>query len=237
MGRTWALGLAAASLLLGAGCSQSGSYRLSWVFLLDNQTQETQSSAVGCGQHGVDSILVNGTDGGDSLRIIALCVPGSFTGTAHPGTWTFTFQMLDAGGFPVRPLNAPLNSPYQLAPLPTATAAAASIVAGGPTAQFPVQLDVTGLSACHDGIDNDGDGLVDTGHECDAGAPGAPDSGTSSDSGTLPDSGTSRDSGAPRDSGTFQDSGAARDAAPREGGTAAGGDGGHRDASPLDARG
>src|SRR5436309_3373556 len=103
MGRTWALGLAVAGLLGAAGCSQSGSYRLSWVFLVDRNIGETQSSAAGCGQHGVDSILANGTnDSGDALRIVALCVPGSFTGTASPGSWTFTFQMLDAGGFAVR---------------------------------------------------------------------------------------------------------------------------------------
>jgi hypothetical protein len=90
---------------------------------------------------------------------------------------------------------------------------------------------------CNDGIDNDGDGLVDKGRECDAGAPGVPDSGTSLDSGTAPDSGTARDSGTGRDSGMFQDSGTPRDAARQEGGSAAGGDGGHQDASALDARG
>ena len=74
------------------------------MFLVDRNTGATESCATGCGQHGVDSILANGTnDSGDALRIVALCAAGWFTGTASPGSWTFTFQMLDAGGFPVRP--------------------------------------------------------------------------------------------------------------------------------------
>jgi len=194
---------------------------LSWVFLLDPNTGATQSSAAGCGQHGVDSILANGTsDNGNALQVIALCVPGSFTGTAPPGNWTFTFQMLDAGELPVRPVSPPPQSKYAPAPLPTVTAPAASIVAGGPTAEFPVRLDVTGLSTCNDGIDNDGDGLVDQGRECDAG----------------PDSGTSRDSGTVQDSGAVQDSGISRDAAHPEGGPQGSGDGGPQDAAG-DARG
>jgi hypothetical protein len=206
---------------------------LSWTFLVDGATV---SSAAGCGQHGVDSILAQGTDGsGNALQVIALCVPGAFMGTAQPGTWTFTFQMLDAGGIAVRPVNPPLNSPYALPPQAPVSAGPATIAVGAPPAQFAVQF--VPPPVCNDGIDNDGDGLVDQGRECDAGAPGVPDSGTSLDSGTAPDSGTSRDSGTGRDSGMFLDSGTPRDAARPEGGTAGGGDGGHQDASALDARG
>jgi hypothetical protein len=215
MGRTWALGLAAAGLLLGAGgCSQSGSYRLSWVFLVNGATE---SSAVACGQHGVDSILANGTDdGGNALQVITLCVPGSFTGTAQPGNWTFTFQMLDAEGLAVRPVNPPLNSPMAIPPQPAVSKGPLSIAVGAPPAEFSVQL--TPPPACNDGIDNDGDGRVDTRAECDAGTTGVPDSGTSG----------------------AHDSGPPADGAPQEGGAPNGGDGGDagpQDGSALDARG
>jgi hypothetical protein len=222
MGRTWALRLAAASLLLGAtGCSQSGSYRLSWVFLVvDASTKTTEGTAAGCGQHGVDSILANGTDGSDSVRIIAQCVPGSFSGTAPPGSWTFTFQMLDAGGGLVRPINPPLNSPNAMPPQPSVTVGPLSIATGAPATEFAAQL--TPPSVCNDGIDNDSDGLVDTGSECgDAGAPSAQDGGASKDAAQA--------DGAQTD-------GAQTDAAQREGGAGAR-DAGAQDGAGLDARG
>jgi hypothetical protein len=204
MGRSWALGLAAASLLMAAGCSQSGSYRLSWVFVVDKYTGQTQSSAVGCGQHGVDSILANGTDGnGNSVQVIALCVPGQFNGTAQPGKWSFTAQMLDAEQKPI---------PVPTGGMPTKQPDAATITAGGPVALFPIQF--WPPDTCGDYIDNDRDGRVDTGGECDGGTLGQPDG------------------GAPRDSGT------PTDAAQQDGGPADGGDGGPRDGGgSLDARG
>ena len=160
MGRTWALAFGATVLLATAGCSQSGPYRLSWVFVVDPSTGATESSAGACGNHGVDSILATGTDGGgDGQQVIALCVPGSFTGSATPGDWTFTFEMLDAGGQPVRPVNPPVGAPGAMPPQPTVSAGPATIAADGPTAEFAVQL--TPPPECNDGIDNDGDGRVD----------------------------------------------------------------------------
>jgi hypothetical protein len=152
MRRTWALGLGAAALLATAGCSQSGSYRMSWVFVVDGTIE---SPATACGLHGIDSILATGTDGSDSQQVIALCVPGAFTGTAAPGTWTFSFQMLDAEVAPVRPVSPP-GEPA----LPAVSADAPGTVSiDGPTAEFSVKL--TPLPECNDGIDNDGDGRVD----------------------------------------------------------------------------
>jgi hypothetical protein len=152
MGRTWALGLATASLLATAGCTQSGSYRLSWVFLVDGTLE---SSAAACSQHGIDSILATGTDdAGDAQQVIALCVPGQFSGSAAPGTWSFAFQMLDAEGAPVGPVSPP-GEPV----LPSVPAGPATVSVDGPTAEFAVQL--TPPPECNDGIDNDGDGRVD----------------------------------------------------------------------------
>ena len=215
MGRTWALGLAAAGLLLGAaGCSQSGSYRLSWVFKVNGAIE---SSAGGCGQHGVDSILANGTDGSDSVRIIAQCVPGQFTGSAPPGNWSFTLEMLDAQGLPIA-------SPDTIQPAGTA-----AIVSGGATAQFSIQF--VPPTDCADHIDNDGNGLVDNGVECDGGAPKVQDAGTSADGGQSDGSQTdgARRDGSPGDA-------ARTDGARPEGGVGAR-DGGSRDGAALDARG
>lgn len=200
MERSWALGLAAAGLLMAAGCSQSGSYRLSWVFVANGVTQ---SPAVGCGQHGVDSILANGTDGnGNGVQVIALCVPGQFNGTAPPGTWTFTMQMLDAE-------QKPIASPSLT---PTVQPGSATISSGGPVALFPIQF--VPPDTCGDHIDNDHDGRVDTGGECDAGTPGRPDGGSP------------------------HDGGAPADAAQPDAGAADAGDGGLLDAGgSLDARG
>jgi hypothetical protein len=161
MGRTWALALVAAGLLGAGGCTQSGNYRLSWVFVVDSSMgTTTQSPAEGCGQHGVDSILANGSDdSGDGQQVIAQCTPGGYNGTAPPGSWTFTLEMLDAGGAPVRPVNPPANSPMQMPVQPAVSAGPVTIAVDGPVAEFLVPL--TPPPACNDGIDNDGDGLVD----------------------------------------------------------------------------
>ncbi len=189
MGRTWALGLAAAALLATAGCSKSGSYRLSWDFLVDQSTGAIETTAAGCGQHGVDSILATGMDdAGDSLQVIALCVPGQFSGSAPPGTWTFALQMLDAE-------ENPIASPMSMQPSP------APIATSGPPALFSISF--VPLSDCIDHIDNDGDGLIDTGSECDAGPAGARDGGTSGDGGQPEGGATGVGDGGPQDGGTL----------------------------------
>ena len=119
--------------------------------------------------------------------------------------------MLDAQGLPIA-------SPDTIQPGPQ------GIATGGPPAPFPIQF--VPPSDCADHIDNDGDGLVDNGVECDAGPPQAPDGGTSTDG--------AQTDGAQTDGA--QTDGAQTDGARREGGVGMG-DGGSQDGAGLDARG
>jgi hypothetical protein len=196
MMRAVALGLGAAAALALAGCNQNGSYRLSWSFYVSSDgSGPIESAAVGCGQHGVDSISATGSDEtGDAVQVSALCTPGVFTGTAPPGIWTFAFHLLDSRGGLIRP---PAGS--TMPPIPPQT-----IASEGPPAQFSVVF--VPRSACGDGVDNDGGGLVDTpGSECDGGqaatpdggGPGRPDGATGIPDGAMgiPDGGTGTDGG------------------------------------------
>ena len=95
-----------------------------------------------------------------------------------------------------------------------------------------MQLDVTDLSPCNDGIDNDRDGRVDNGGECDAGPPGPQDGGTSVDAAQNDGGAADAGDGGAADGG---DGGAADGG---DGGRQDGGDGGPQDAGgSLDARG
>lgn len=125
------LWLCAAALLAVGGCSQNGSYRLSWIFE-DQTTMATESTATGCGRHYVDSIMATGIEnGGDAQQIVALCTSGWVTAEASPGTWSFSVQMLDSQGAVI-----PSDPP----PMTTMTTSAEPIVADGPPAQFSVSL-------------------------------------------------------------------------------------------------
>jgi hypothetical protein len=123
------LGLCAAALLALGGCSQNGSYRLSWTFQ-DPATSAAESTATGCGRHYVDSIMATGIEnGGDAQQIVALCISGWVTAEAPPGTWSFTVQMLDSQG-------ALIDSamPDKM------TTSAQPIAADGPQVPFSVSL-------------------------------------------------------------------------------------------------
>jgi hypothetical protein len=123
------LGLCAAALLASGGCSQNGSYRLSWIFQ-DPTTNTAESTATGCGRHYVDSIMATGIEnGGDAQQIVALCTAGWVTADATPGTWAFSVQMLDAQGKLIDSAN-----PDDM------KTSAQPIVADGPQAQFSVSL-------------------------------------------------------------------------------------------------
>ena len=123
-----ALGLCAAALLALGGCSQNGSYRLSWIF--QDPTGATESTATGCGRHYVDSIMATGIEnGGDAQQIVALCTAGWMTAEASPGTWSFSVQMLDSQG-------ALINSAMP----DNMKTTAQPIAAGGPQVQFSVSL-------------------------------------------------------------------------------------------------
>ena len=132
LARWTALGLCAAALLAVGGCSQNGSYRLSWIFVTDSTTGATESTTTGCGRFFVDSILATGTDdGGDTQQIVALCTAGWVTAEAPPGTWSFTVEMLDSQGAII---------PSAPPPMMAMTTSAEPIVADGPQAQFSVSL-------------------------------------------------------------------------------------------------
>jgi len=129
--RSVALGLCAAAVLAVAGCSQQGSYRLSWIFG-DQATGTAESTATGCGRHYVDSIMATGLDdAGDAQQIVALCIAGWVTADATPGTWSFSVQMLDSQGALI-----PSNPP----PTKTMTTSSAAIASDGPPTQFSVSL-------------------------------------------------------------------------------------------------
>ena len=56
------LGLCATAVLAAGGCSQNGSYRLSWIF--QDEVTGPESPATGCGRHYVDSIMATGMENG-----------------------------------------------------------------------------------------------------------------------------------------------------------------------------
>ena len=124
-----ALGLCAVALLALGGCSQNGSYRLSWIFQ-DPTTNTAESTATGCGRHYVDSIMATGIEnGGDAQQIVALCTAGWVTAEASPGTWSFSVQMLDSQG-------ALIDSAMP----DDMKTSAQTIAADGPQVQFSVSL-------------------------------------------------------------------------------------------------
>ena len=159
MERSPALRLCGLAALALAGCHQDGSLQVSWAFI---DATGMQSAADGCGQHGVDSVLVNlGDTGTDSGQVQALCAPGVVTRAVPAGTWTVTVLALDAQGSLIQ---APAGTD------PTTQTAQAAIVMSQQTGGLlvaddgppvPVAFMFPTLPACMDGVDNDGDGRVD----------------------------------------------------------------------------
>jgi hypothetical protein len=121
--------LCAAAVLAVVGCSQNGSYRLSWIFV-DPATATPESTATGCGRFYVDSIMATGIDdAGDAQQIVALCTAGWVTADATPGTWSFSVQMLNSQG-------ALIDSAMS----DNMKTSAEPITADGPQTQFSVSL-------------------------------------------------------------------------------------------------
>jgi hypothetical protein len=126
-----------------AGCNHDGDFNVSWAFVGGESAQD------GCGRHGVDSVLVTGSStGGDNASVIALCTPGFVQRPVPAGTWTFALHTVDARGKVIFPVD-----------MPDGTTDAEEIKEGAVTT-FPVVL-LTPRAQCMDGVDNDGDGLVD----------------------------------------------------------------------------
>src|SRR5438309_1183543 len=77
-----------------AGCTNDGTYKLSWTFAGDGET-----SALTCARRGVFSIRVTGASmQGDHQDIEVPCAPGMVTRQVPVGTWSFTVLGLDREG-------------------------------------------------------------------------------------------------------------------------------------------
>jgi hypothetical protein len=129
-----------------AGCTPTGQYNVSWNFFARaDKTGGTQDAPAACGMHGVDAILIQGTSGSNGATEIWLCTKEQFTGTVGTGDWTFQLQGLDVRGTRIGDQQ---------------TTTTMTVSQGAPAAMFP-QVTFTPRPECSDGIDNDGDGLVD----------------------------------------------------------------------------
>jgi hypothetical protein len=147
------LGFGAAGALAWAGCTPTGHYQVSWNFFpRADGTGDPQGAGNGCGLHGVDAIFIQGTSGGNGATEIWLCTPGQFTGTVATGDWTFLIAQMDARGTIVG--DADGGAPGRAVSTTTMT------VTQGGTAVFPT-VTLTPRPECQDGVDNDGDGLID----------------------------------------------------------------------------
>lgn len=155
MWRSWSRMLCLAGGLWAVGCTDYGSYSLSWTFPPVEPAGTDELAATGCGKHGVDSLRVTGmSTEGDGEDVTTLCAAGSFAHSVPVGSWTFTVQQLDVRGRPITPTDA------QGYPVPDPTAAA-TIATDRDTPLYPDGLVLTPRPACDDGVDNDGDRRVD----------------------------------------------------------------------------
>jgi hypothetical protein len=149
MRRSWLLMLCLAGGLSAAGCTDHGTYTVSWQFL------GGEPARTGCGLHGVDGIRVTGSSTeGDHEDVVALCTDGGLAHSVPVGSWTFMVNQLDVRGRMIE------VSDGGGAPLPAPTAVA--VIAEDATVSLdPEIVDLNPRPACGDGIDNDRDGRVD----------------------------------------------------------------------------
>ena len=146
MRRSWLWMLCAAGGLF-AGCTDYGSYRVSWQF------PGGEGANVGCGLHGVDSIRLIGTNTeGERDDYAAVCAAGMVIHSVPVGTWTFSVHQVDVRGVPVDTLDGN-GEPL----VPTAGA----VIGEGTVPLDPEIVDLTPRPACQDRVDNDRDGRVD----------------------------------------------------------------------------
>lgn len=145
--RSWFPILSLAGGLSAAGCTDHGSYRVSW-------TVGGEPALSGCGHHGVDTIRVTGAStAGDGDDVITLCAQDPFTHEVPVGDWTFTFHQLDVRGRPITPTDAQGQAVQD----PTATATVEKDKVLDPQ----LMVDFAPRPECSDGIDNDCDGRID----------------------------------------------------------------------------
>ncbi len=139
--------------LLGAGvgagsggCSNNGSYTLSWQFAAEFKSGD-------CGRVGVSAIGIAATrsDGAQDARAVP-CALGFYDGSLDQGSWTLALVALDASGTPKEPPGSGL--------LRGQTASPVEIHSGDHAAPIP-PVTLPPLPQCRDGVDNDLDGRVD----------------------------------------------------------------------------
>jgi len=155
MWRSWSRMLCLAGGLGAVGCTDYGSYTLSWAFPPVEPAGPDEAASTGCGQHGVDSLRVTGmSTEGDGEDVTTLCAPGTFAHSVPVGTWTFTVQQLDVRGGPISPNDA------QGYPVPDPMVSA-SVAVDTNTQVYPPIIVLTPRPGCDDGVDNDADGHPD----------------------------------------------------------------------------
>lgn len=156
--RSWFPILSLAGGLSAAGCTDHGSYKVSWTFV------GGEGAESGCGHHGVDTIHVTGAStAGDGEDVVTLCAQHEFSHEVPAGDWTFTFHQQDVRGRPIMPTDA------QGQPIPDPTATAT--VVKDTTLEPPLTVELAARPECSDGIDNDGDGRIDLDDDDCAGDP------------------------------------------------------------------
>jgi hypothetical protein len=152
---------------LGAGgCTPEGTVELAWQFpALPGGDGEPETAAAGCGNHGIDSLLIAGrNDGGDGANIVASCTAGWVRRSVPAGSWSFSFHTLDIQGRLIRAFDDP-----------DAVSDALAVAEDG-TAAFPT-VTLPPRPACGDTVDNDRDGRIDLDDpECAGNAAGTDES-------------------------------------------------------------
>lgn len=152
--------LVLAGALGSSACGDDPSYTLRWRFI---DEEPGPFSARNCGARGVESFLGTETSADGSRRTFrAVCGMGELRRSLPEGTWTVSLVGVDPAGNP--------PSATEVAML-TGTAGPFEVKLGGPEPIVEVAVPVR--KECADGIDNDGDGLVDADDGgCQAGAEG-----------------------------------------------------------------
>jgi hypothetical protein len=141
MVRRFGFPLVVLATLAGMGCSQDGAVDVTWTFV------GNEPASSGCGQHGIDSVVVSGLDSGNNVvRLATLCTPGAARVEVAPGDWTIQVSIFDFQGHAANP---EVPDPTQKVVVTTNAPAAVNVV-------------LTPPPPCRDGVDNDGDGRVDT---------------------------------------------------------------------------
>jgi hypothetical protein len=159
--RSLAAGLLIGAVGLAGGCSNDGSYQVSWWF-----TSDHAFGPVECGRVGVSGIAIAAIEqGGGVSRQVVSCGLGTFTSKLSQGTWSLALTALDAEGKDKEPAPSPLMRGVVPAPVDVKDGEL-SVVAE------PVLLPP--LPECRDGVDNDHDGRVDLDDPDCAGSPEVP---------------------------------------------------------------